>query len=95
MGRQESSSDYYDALLGMRYRFDLGERSAIKARGDYGFGDSEGVVLIRASVTYVVEKSRQNLLLFGYQFKQAEYEHGDLGTDFEYAGPTAGVAFRF
>lgn len=95
LGRRDSSSDYYDALLGIRYRFDLSDRWAIQTRGDYGFGDSEGVLLLRASVAYAVGKRRQNLLLFGYQYKQAEYRGGDLTTEFEYAGPTAGFAFRF
>ncbi len=95
VSRRDSSADYYDALLGLRYRFDLGDRWAIQTRGDYGFGDSEGVLLLRASVAYAVGKRRQNVILFGYQYKQAEYSDGDLTTDFEYAGPTAGFAFRF
>ena len=36
---QRSTKDYYDALLGLRYRFDLSERWALLTRGDVSFGD--------------------------------------------------------
>jgi hypothetical protein len=95
VGRQASNADYYDALLGLRYRFDLAERWSVETRGDYGFGDSEGVFLLRASVAYAVGKQRQNRLLFGYQYKQSEYQDGDVRTEFQNTGPTAGFSFRF
>lgn len=34
-------------------------------------------------------------VLFGYQYKQAEYEDGGLNTDYRMHGPMAGFSFRF
>ena len=47
VGEQRSTSDYYDALLGLRYRFDLAERWELLTHGDLSFGDSEGTFLLR------------------------------------------------
>jgi hypothetical protein len=95
VGEQRSSKDYYDALLGVRYRFELSERWALLTHGDLSFGDSEGIYLLRANFAYVVGKRQQNRILFGYQFKEAEFRNGDLVTDFTYHGPMAGFHFRF
>ena len=95
VGEQRSSTDYYDALLGVRYRFDLSERWALWTHGDFSFGDSEGTFLLRANFGYTVGKRRQNRILFGYQYKEAEFKNGDLITDFSYTGPMAGFQFRF
>jgi hypothetical protein len=35
------------------------------------------------------------VILFGYQYKSAEFQDGDVKTDFENMGPTAGFSFRF
>ena len=90
-----STSDYYDALLGIRYRIDLAERWSILTRGDASFGDSEGTWIIRASLAYAVGQQRQNQVLLGYQFKQAEFDDGDVQTEFQFDGLTAGFSFRF
>jgi len=95
VGEQRSTNDYYDVLLGVRYRFDLAERWELLTRGDLSFGDSEGTFLLRANFAYLVGKRRQNRILFGYQFKEAEFKDGDLVTDFSYQGPMAGFNFRF
>ena len=90
-----SGEDYYDALLGLRYRFDFSERWQLLTHGDFSFGDSEGTLLLRANFGYIVGKRRQNRILFGYQYKQAEFREGDLTKDFTYQGPMAGFDFRF
>jgi len=95
VSEQRSTSDYYDALLGVRYRFDLAERWELLTHGDLSFGDSEGTFLLRANFGYIVGKRRQNRILFGYQYKEAEFRNGDLVTDFSYTGPMAGFNFRF
>ena len=95
LGTQRTSNGYYDALLGVRYRFAFSDRWALVTRGDLSFGDSEGTYLLRANFAYLVGKRRQNALLFGYQYKSAEYRDGDARTDFEYMGPMAGFSFRF
>ncbi len=95
IGEQRSTKDYYDALLGFRYRFELAERWELLTHGDLSFGDSEGTFLLRANFAYVVGKRRQNRISFGYQYKEAEFRDGDLVTDFSYQGPIAGFNFRF
>jgi len=92
---QQATKDYYDALLGVRYRFDLSERWALLTQADGSFGDSEGTFLLRANLAWTVGKRQQNRILFGYQYKQAEFRDGDLRTDFRYKGPMAGFNFRF
>ena len=90
-----SSNDYYDALLGLRYRFDLSERWGLLTRADLSFGDSEGTWLVQALFGYTVGKRQQNRILFGYQYKQAEFKDGGLRQEFTYGGPMAGFNFRF
>ena len=95
VGTRRNTSDYYDALVGVRYRFDLNERWSLMTRGDVSFGDSKGTWLVQGLIAYTVGKRQQNRILFGYQYKQAEYKDGDLTTDFTYYGPMAGFNFRF
>ncbi len=95
IAEQRTTNDYYDALLGVRYRFDLAERWQLLTHGDFSFGDSEGTFLLRANFAYIVGKRRQNRILFGYQYKEAEFRDGDLVTDFSFQGPMAGFNFRF
>ncbi len=95
IGERRTTNDYYDALLGIRYRFELAERWELLTHGDLSFGDSEGTFLLRANFAYIVGKRRQNRILFGYQYKEAEFRDGDLTTDYSYHGPLAGFNFRF
>ena len=86
---------YYDALLGLRYRFNLSERWSLDTRGDASFGDSEGTLLARASLAYTVGAKRQNRILIGYQYKQMEFLENDVTTEIRLQGPVAGFNFRF
>ncbi len=95
VGERRSTKDYYDALVGLRYRFDLSERWALLTRADTSFGDSEGTLLVQANLAWTVGKRQQNRILFGYQYKTADFRDDDLGTDFSYQGPMAGFNFRF
>ena len=95
IGTQQSGDDYYDVLLGLRYTFMLSDRWSIVTRGDLSFGDSEGTYLLRGNFAYKVGQRQQNVVLFGYQYKTAEFRDGDLTTDFSYKGPMAGFSFRF
>jgi len=92
---QRSTQDYYDALLGLRYRFDLSERWALLTRGDVSFGDSEGTWLAQGLFAYTVGTRQQNRLVFGYQYKVAEFNNAGMVTEFSYSGPMAGFNFRF
>ena len=95
VGTSGSSSDYYDALLGLRYRFDLSDRWSLLTHADMSFGDSEGTFLLRANLAWAVGQRRQNKILFGYQYKQATYEDNGLKSEFRISGPMAGFSFRF
>ncbi len=95
VGTRRNTSNYYDALLGMRYRFDLSDRWSLLTRGDVSFFDSEGIWLVQGLFAYTVGKRQQNRIMFGYQYKQAEFKDGDLKTEFSYHGPIAGFNFRF
>jgi len=65
-----STKDYYDALLGIRYRFDLSGRWALLTRGDFSFGDSKGTWLVQGLFAYTVGKRQRNRIMFGYQYKE-------------------------
>lgn len=90
-----SDKGYTDALLGLRYRWDLSRRWSFLAQGDGSFGSSEGTWLLRGLFGYTVGKRDMNKILFGYQYKEADFEDGDLGLDYTYDGPLAGFSFRF
>lgn len=94
-GEVRNSDDYYDALVGLRYRFDLSARWQLLTHGDYSFGDSEGVFILRTNFAYTVGKKQQNRILFGYQYKESEYKAADLTTAFKYNGPMVGFDFNF
>ena len=95
VGESPSTQDYVDALLGIRYRFDLSERWSLLTHGDVSFGDTEGTWQLQGLFGYTVGKRQQNTVLFGYRYKQAEFKDGDLTTEFTYGGPIAGFNFRF
>ena len=95
LGRLRTSNDYYDALLGVRYRWDMSERWALLTHADFSFGDSEGTYLLRANFAVTVGARRQNRILFGYQYMVAEFEDGDVTSDYRYQGPMAGFNFRW
>jgi len=94
-GETRSTRDYVDALLGVRYRFDLSPRWALLTHGDVSFGSSEGTWLLQGMFAYTVGKRQRNRILLGYRYKRAEFKDGDLTTDFTYGGPLAGFDFRF
>ena len=95
VGERRSTKDYYDALVGLRYRFDFSDRWALLTQADTSFGDSEGTYLLRANLAWTVGKRQQNRILFGYQYKTADFKDGDLRLDYDYQGPMAGFNFRF
>jgi len=95
VGSRHNSPDYYDVLLGIRYDFRLGERWTLLTHADTSFGDSEGTYVLQANFSYTVGKRQQNRILFGYQYKKAEFHDGDFKFTFRYYGPTAGFEFRF
>jgi len=95
VSRVRDDNDYFDALLGLRYRIDIGERWELLSHADYSFGQSEGIWLVRASVARTVGRRGLNRILFGYQYKKAEFLAGELRTEYTYHGPMAGFNFRF
>ena len=95
LGSQRSDSDFYDVLVGLRYRFDFSDRWSLQTRGDASFGDTEGTLLARAHFGYTVGERRQNQFVFGYQYKQLKFEESDATTEIKLQGPTIGFNFRF
>ncbi len=94
-GTLKNDRSYTDLLLGGRYRFDLNERWSILTRADYAFGDSDGILQLQALFRYAVGKNKQNGILFGYKYKEAELEDSGITEDYKYKGPLAGFNFRF
>jgi hypothetical protein len=95
VSRVRDDNDYYDALLGLRYRIDIGERWELLTHADYSLGQSEGVWVLRANLARTVGRRGLNRILFGYQYKHAEFVAGELRTEYTYHGPMAGFSFRF
>ena len=95
VGETRTKKDYTDALLGIRYHFDLSDRWGLLTSGDVSFGDSEGTWQVQGLFAYTVGKKQQNRILFGYRYKRAEFEDGALTTDYTYSGPIAGFNFNF
>ena len=95
VGESRSTNDYIDALLGIRYRFDLSDRWGLLTLGDVSFGDSEGTWQVQGHFAYTVGKRQKNRILFGYRYKQAEFEDGALTTDYTFSGPIGGFSFGF
>ena len=95
VGETRSTQDYVDALLGIRYRFDLSDRWGLLTHGDVSFGDSEGTWQVQGLFAYTVGKRRRNHIVFGYRYKQAEFKEGNLTTDYTFSGPLAGFNFGF
>ena len=93
--RLGSDKKFTDALLGVRYRWDLSSRWSFLAQADGSFGSSEGTWLLRGLFGYTVGERQMNRILFGYQYKEADFEDGDLGLDYSFDGPLAGFSFRF
>jgi hypothetical protein len=95
LGERRSNNDYVDVLLGVRYRFPLSDRWSLQTDGNVSFGDSEGTLMARAFLAYSIGGGDRYQVLFGYQYKEAEFKADDLRSDFVYGGPGAGFSFRF
>ena len=95
LGTLRNDRDFLDVLIGVRQRFDLGERWALLTRADYSDGDSDGIWQVQAVFRYAMGSKQQYGLMFGYRYKEAEFEHGKLEEKNEYYGPLLGFNFRF
>lgn len=91
----KNERDFTDMLVGLRYLAPLGERWALITKGDYSFGDSEGTFQLQAGVRFGLGQRRQHGVVFGYRYKEAEFESGELEEDYEYKGPVIGLNFTF
>lgn len=87
--------DFLDALVGVRYRFDLSERWALLTHADYAFGDSEGIFFLQGLFRFTIDRAGKYNALLGYRYKDAEMDEGGLDEDYEYKGPLLGFNFRF
>jgi len=100
LGRIRLGRDYTDALIGMRDYFNLGrfglsENLDLHIRADYGFGDSEGILMAQAAVRWAIGKERRQGLMVGYRYKEAEFKSDSVKEEYKYKGPVVGFNFRF
>ena len=95
VGSLKNDRSFTDLLLGSRYRYKFNESWAFVTLADYAFGDSEGIFQVQALARYAVGRNRQNGILFGYRYKDAEYEAGIITEDYQFSGPIVGFNFRF
>ncbi len=95
IGTLRSDRDFTDLLLGARYMYAFSNNWSMATRGDVSFGDSEGTFQLQAFFRYAVGKKRSHGILFGYRYKEAEFEEDGLVEDYVYKGPLAGFNFRF
>jgi len=92
--------DFTDALIGMRdsfnlHRFGLPENLSLGIRLDYGFGDSDGVLLGQGALRWAFGRERRHGLVFGYRYKEATFKSDSLKEEYEYEGPVIGLNLRF
>ncbi len=95
LGMLVNDRDFFDALIGVRYRLNIAPHWALVTRADYAFGDSDGIPLLQAVLRYAFGKDRRHGLSFGYRYKESEFETDSLQEDYEFGGPLVGVDFRF
>jgi len=87
--------DFYDALVGARYRFDLADRWALLTHADYAYGDSDGIFILQALLRFTLDQRNLYNVLLGYRYKEADLDENGLKEDYEYKGPVLGLNFRF
>jgi hypothetical protein len=90
---RDTSQDYTDALIGVRYVGDFNGRWGYLLRADTSFGDSDGTWLARAMVTYDIGRVGMGRVLIGYQLKSADFRDRELTTDYTYQGLVVGFQF--
>ena len=95
--RFDTDAGLSDVFLGARYVF-RHNRWDLVARGDYSFGESDGMLNLLASVGF--RFSEWFALQGGYRYAALEYseqsEQGDqVDSEVELSGPFLGFVFRF
>lgn len=95
IGSLRADRDFTDLLLGVRYSYAFSKHWTLASRGDISFGDSEGTFQIETLFRYAVGKKRNHGIMFGYRYKEAEFDEDGLNEDYQYKGLLAGFNFRF
>jgi hypothetical protein len=95
LGVIDIERSFTDLLIGFRDRFRLAENWAVVIRGDYGFGDSDGVSLAQAALRWAVGPNRRQGLVLGYRYKDAKFKEGGQEERYKYKGPVLGFNFLF
>lgn len=95
--RLDGDEGLADIFLGARYIHRFNKYIDATIRGDYSFGESEGVVNLQASVGF--RFLRNVAVQGGYRHAVLEYEEKEEGatitTEIELSGPFLGLVFRF
>ena len=87
--------DFWDAQIGARYRLEIAKQWTLLTRGDYAFGDSEGIYLLEAVIEYAFGRNDQFGVLFGYRYKKSKFDKDGLEEDYTHKGPAVGFDFNF
>jgi opacity protein-like surface antigen len=91
----EQSKEWWDPVIGMRGRYNIGGRTGLTFYGDYGgFGvSSDSVWQVYGGVTYQFTDWMTGAL--GYRWYSVDYQDGEFELDVEFAGPLIGARFDF
>ncbi len=92
---RDATAEWIDPIVGLRGRYDLGDRVGVTGTGDIG-GFSVGSELqweLLASIDYSFNESIAGLI--GYRYLSIDYESDGLNLDLDLYGPMLGVSFSF
>jgi len=91
-----NDEEYLDAMIGLRYRWTFGDRWLASLHGDVSFGDTDLFWTAQALGGWRWGARRQHAILFGYRYRQLEYEKaGVFEVDKTLSGPIVGALFGF
>lgn len=87
-----TTRSWRDAVFGARWTYDIANRWSGTVLADYGFGDSESVWQIFATVGY---EFSWGALTGGYRYINLDYETDSYKINLALSGPVLGAAFTF
>jgi hypothetical protein len=95
--RIDSNAGFTDVFLGARYLHRLTDRWDFSVRGDYGFGDSDGMLNLAAGVGWRTAGTFGMHL--AYRHMAVEFDHrvdgAPVTSELDMSGPMLGLLFRF
>ena len=86
------SGTFWDGVVGLNGKTELGEKWYLAYYADLGAGDSDFTWQTRLGFGYNLKK---HALFFGYRYLDWDFKSGDRLNDLNFHGPYAGVKFSF